>query len=674
MVGIFTTDKRLTILFWDRFLEQLTGVKAVVARGKSLDVLFPDLRTRGLLEPFRRVLEQGVVEVLSPSFHQYVFRPNIEQAASRENTQLVTIAPLRGESSIVGVIATIEDLTSRGEQSGLQTQDTIADLMRTLRRQHRDPSVLNGVLQILTTASWPTFEPLVELLQESEADLRIYAALALGDLRDRRAIPYLIKALQDENTNVRYHSIEALGKLRALEAVEALVAIAETKEFFLAFPALEALCEAGESRIAPRLVPLLEDNTLRPAVVEALGRLGDENVIEPILSALQRSPDLATVIAQALVNLETRYQHHYGEGEYIADLVRRQIAPTAANHMMTALNSTDGPELRALVRVLGWTGDRNVAEALTRLLASTEVRSEVVETLVRYGSRVTDLLCSQLQAPDEDVRRAAVVALARIGDRNAVPQLVRLLIEDEALTITVAGALAKIGDSRAYNALLSLLGQKNSGIRQAAIGALNSLGHPELSGDIERLLSSTDPHVRESAVRIAGYFCFPNCLERLLELTKDRDENVRRAAIENLAYVSDDRALELLRRAVRDETPRIRAAAVQAMGYFEQRVVLTDLLQALEDSDAWARYYAAGALGHLHAVEALESLVFRLRNDAAGQVRIAAAEALGKLAEAALLLHWLRFWNRRISTCSAQQRWPWARSGIPMLHNRSWRC
>src|SRR5262249_56498163 len=138
--------------------------------------------------------------------------------------------------------------------------------------------------------------------------------------------------------------------------------------FFLAFPALEALSELGKSRIAPCLIALLNASTLRPAVVEALGRLGDANIIEPLLSVLAQSPDLVTVVAQALVRIERRYQDTYGEGNYIEELVRRVIRPDAAHQMLSALNATHGPALRALVRVLGWTGGRPVAEALTRLL------------------------------------------------------------------------------------------------------------------------------------------------------------------------------------------------------------------------------------------------------------------------------------------------------------------
>ena len=140
------------------------------------------------------------------------------------------------------------------------------------------------------------------------------AALALGEQRDVRAVEALIKALKDEDTNVRYHAIEALGKLKAVDAVDALAEIAESRDFFLAFAALDALAKIGDARIAPRIVPLLEDELLREPAINLLGQLGDESAVAP-LTALLNTPTAPTdSIADALATLSDRYEEQYGEG------------------------------------------------------------------------------------------------------------------------------------------------------------------------------------------------------------------------------------------------------------------------------------------------------------------------------------------------------------------------
>ena len=92
---------------------------------------------------------------------------------------------------------------------------------------------------------------------------------------------------------MRYHAIEALGKLKAVDAVDALAEIAESRDFFLAFAALEALAKIGDARIAPRMVPLLEDELLREPAINLLGQLGDESAVAP-LTALLNTPTAPT--------------------------------------------------------------------------------------------------------------------------------------------------------------------------------------------------------------------------------------------------------------------------------------------------------------------------------------------------------------------------------------------
>lgn len=145
-----------------------------------------------------------------------------------------------------------------------QGKSTSTLLLRSLRQQHRNPSILNGVLQVLNHYHVDTVPALIECLQDADVDLRIYAAQALGGQHDNRAILALICALEDSNANVRYHAIDALGHLQAAEAVEALMKIAKSQDFFLAFAALDTLKRIGD----PTKIPLLEDEMLHSSAEE----------------------------------------------------------------------------------------------------------------------------------------------------------------------------------------------------------------------------------------------------------------------------------------------------------------------------------------------------------------------------------------------------------------------
>jgi HEAT repeat protein len=699
-IGVFTTDVHLVIQVWDMTLAQLTGISEEVASGQPLTAILPDLEQRGLLKRFQRSLNDGVVEVLAPAFHHYLIPCDPVTPARHfdKMQQRVTIAPLRDDNqSIAGLIVTVEDVTARleherelaarlaagDETTRLNAAETISDdasfdttpllealsddswrvrraavkgisqraapeaiaaLFNSLVANHHNLSLLNSALQVLASSDVDTISPLLDLLKHPEADLRMQAALALGEQRDARAADALIEAMNDEDTNVRYHAIEALGKLKAVDVVDKLAEVAETKHFFLGFAALDALTQIGDPRIVPRIVPLVEDPLLGDQAILLLGQLGDESVVAP-LTALLNTPNESTyLIARALATLSDRYEEQYGEGRYIAELAGREISPTGIQNLLDALDSPDKADLRALALVLGWVKGAGVYRALTRLMGRVDLRDEAIEALVRHGPATLDLLIAQLSAEDLEVRRSAAVALGRIGDSHATSALVNTL-SDQSLAIDAVNALAQIGDANAVDGLLKLLGNEDPSIRQAATNALNAVMPPSMSERIIPLLHDLDPNVRESAVMIAGYFGYPDAAGALVELSRDENERVRCAAIEHLPFVEDERAFAVLGQALKEETPNVRAAAARALGNMDNPQVVERLIDGLSDEDVWVRYFSARALGRRRDEASVDALKRVIEKDEFNHVRIAALDSLGQIGGervAGVVAEWVR--------------------------------
>ena len=685
-IGVFTTDSQLVIRVWDSTLARLTGISEEAATGQPLTALLPDLEARGLLKRFQRSLNEGVVEVLATAFHHYLIpcAPETPSKCFDKMQQRVTIAPLRDDDAIAGLIVTVEDVTERLERerelsarlaqgdeatrlsaaqalsddasydtaplldalsdeswrvrrvaikgvSERAAPEAIAALVSLVVRNHHNPSLLNSALQVLAASEVDTLSPLLELLKDPDPDLRMQAALALGEQRDVRAVEGLIETLKDEDTNVRYHAIEALGKLKAAQAVDALVEIAESRDFFLSFAALETLAKIGDAHIAPRVVPLLEDEFLREPAINLLGQLGDDSAVGP-LTALLNTPSAPTeVIANALAALHDRYEEQYAEGAYIADLASREISPTGFQNLIDAAALAPGKEnLRSIALVLGWLKRAGVDRALTRLMGRVDLRDEIIEALVRHGSATVELLIGQLISEDLEIRRSAVVALGRIGDSMATPALIETL-NDESLTIDAANALGQIGDARAVDGLVNLIGNPDASVRQAAVSALNSLTLPSISERIIPLLHDPDPNVRESAVKIAGYFGYPEATAALLELSHDSNERVRCAALEHLPYIDDERTLDVLIQAMKEETPNVRAAAARGLGHTFAPEAGQSLIEGLSDDDVWVRYFSARALGRLKSDESVEALKGVVEKEKFNHVRIAALDSLGQI-------------------------------------------
>jgi HEAT repeat protein len=687
-IGVLTTDAALVVRVWDDWLAAATGRAADDVRGKALEEVVPDLAARGLLNCFHEALATGAIHVLAPAFHHYLIPcpPRSPSPRFGHMQQRVTIGPLREDERIVGTMCTIEDVTARmdGERdiadalassdpdvrrraaatlaslegaaavplirpligdddwrvrragvSGLaRAADAgfVSSLVDTLRDEHRNFSVLSSALKLLSLAEFDVTGPVAALLQHPDADLRIQAALALGDQQDAAAVPPLLAALADADVNVRFHAIESLGRLRASAAVQPLLEIVEAKDFFLSFAAIDALALISDRTIASRLVGLLGDATLQAPIVDALGSLGEDDVVDPLVRALNDAPADAAGIAAALASIEARSEREYGAGSQIEDIVRGAIQEAGVQHLLGALGSATASKLPALVTVLGWLQSPAVDRALTALLGDTNARALAMEAVVRHGRRVVPLLLEQLASDDRATRLAAVTALGRVGDRRATAALLNVLGDDPELLVATAGALARIGDPQAFEPLVELVSHRDAAVRLASIGALNSIGHPDMPRRIVSLLSSTDARTRESAVRIAGYFGYREAADQLLAAARhDPDEPVRRAALEHLPYLDDARVIDALAATLQSDTAKTRMSAVRALSRLDDDDATALLRTALDDSDSWVRYHAVRALGERRDAAAAPALIRLADQDAATPVRIAAVEAAGAI-------------------------------------------
>ncbi|HPU30166.1 MAG TPA: HEAT repeat domain-containing protein, partial [Syntrophorhabdaceae bacterium] len=622
-IGIFTTDKDLKITTWDEWLEVATGIKKSEAKDKPLEAIVPDLEERNIKKRFLNVLENGVVEVLSPVFHHNIIdcRPLKPSNLFEKMQQRVTIAPLKEDETIVGTIVTIEDLTEKMERERqfsekLKSQneaerlsaaqffvqekkvedkgifkdilkdeswrvrkvavdalksktdlDTVATLLKSLKEEHNNINILNSALQILTMSEIDVTDTLVNFLMSDDRELRQYAALALGEIKDKKAIPYLLKALNDDDINVRYHVIEALGKMKAKEAVRPILEILETRDFFLAFPAIDALANIGDERAAAKLIGLLDDELLSGPAIDAMAVLGSEDTVPYLVRALDHvNVNMVVSILKAIVSIYEHYNEKYGAGDIIADIVKNRISRTGADKIVKSLDGASDESLHIIALILGWLEGDVIDKALTGILGKTSARKEIIDSIVTHGQHIVNLLIDQVYSKDMEIKKSAIIALGRIGDKRAVSALISVLDEEPELAIISAGALAKIGDRSAFEALLNHIADRDVGVRQAVISALNSIGHPDMADKMLLFLKDKDPIVRESAVKIAGYFGYAECIDLLIERCTDEVENVRYAVIQCLPFLEDKRVLSIIVNALKKDTPKVRAAAAYALG------------------------------------------------------------------------------------------------------------
>jgi HEAT repeat protein len=596
--------------------------------------------------------------------------------------QHVTVAPLLAHGEISGLVVTIEDVTARMDRerelaAALASDDPMerrraevqlaldeasaetlagalddarwrvrraaaeqlakgdataaASLIAMLRERHRDPAALNAALAGLAATSEDVVTPLIALLSDDDADLRTYAALALGHAHDARAVPPLLAAIGDADANVRQHAIEALGRIGNAAAVPRLAEIAESRDFTLAFAALDALGAIGDQSVAPRLVPLLDDDFLSQAAADALSALGGAEVAAAIAALLDRDGADVVALAGALARLHARHEERE-EGDLIVSIARATIPEHGRERLARALDETDERDLPGVVRVVSWLDSPDVETRLARLLERDALRHLVANALAARGARSVDALLDAMRSERVEVRMTAAAALGRVGSAHAVPRLVEALGDAPDVAIAAAGALGAIGDARAFEPLLHVLDHSDTALRYAAVAALDSIGHPDMPDRIRALLGHPSAQVRESAARVAGYFGYPACVDPMLALVRDDEEAVRRVVLEHLAFFDDPRAVHTLtERTANDERPSVRAAGARALAHVGAAQALEPLLRALRDPDPWVRYHAARSLAAQRLPASLAPLREAALGDVMPPVRIAAIEALAEL-------------------------------------------
>jgi HEAT repeat protein len=503
-------------------------------------------------------------------------------------------------------------------------------LLDVLRSGHSDYASLNAAIQVLVQTDVDVLPYLLPLLESTDADLRCYVALTLGERGDVRAAAALVALLGDVDPNVRAHAIEAVGRLKASVAVDKLVSLAGSGDFAMSFPALNALAAIEDERVVSVIAPLLKDPILQSAAIEAIGRLGGLDSICLLVELLDDEDVYVGEVAQALVMLHDRHKLRYGDDEGAADRLRKAIRPTALRKILAAVDTGANSELPALVRLLALFSETAIVKSFVPLIGRPELRPYVVESIVIGGAAVVGDLLALLSKADLETQCAVVAVLGRIGDRRALPSLLQLLESDDTEeVVAVIEALAPWREERIRTPLLDLFGHIDKKIRHAAAVALGAFRDSVTLQELLTVLSDPQPRVRESALKAVAFYESALSLEPLLSRAGDENAAVRRAALELLPLVEDDRILVVLSEALLAEQSAVRAAAVVAFSKRRWHLGREGTLNALTDGDPWVRCFALrSVLAHEPAVMSDSELLRLAKHDDAIQVRVSAIAGL----------------------------------------------
>lgn len=444
---------------------------------------------------------------------------------------------------------------------------------------HPDPRARRASLRALKrlTASPAELAPIVtKQLADADPSVVLAAMHTLADLGDD-AVPFLLEALKSPES--RYWATVALAEIGpdAAAATEPLAKLVEESDEEERMQAILALAGIGEkaAAAAPAVAEVLEasDESSRSAAAFALGRLRAAGCDECLAKAAASDDAfLATTAAWA------RARIHPDDAALVAEAVDR---------LEKGLDSAD-PEMRAasasglsdLAADLDAAGKERLAGEFIGLLADADPEAGLAAgaALVRLGAAAVPALDGALA--NAALKPAVLEIAAAIGPaaKPLLPKLVALL-DDPDVQIREEAAVAvgnlKADAAEAAPAIEKLLADAASpaGLRYAAAYALGQIGPAAAAAEPAlRSLATSDDEILATVATWAALKIKPG------------DDTLFATAV------------PLLRRALRGESELVRLEAAVALGDIGPSAASAiPLLELVAEDDAAKQVRAAAA-------------------------------------------------------------------------------
>ncbi|MCC5650944.1 HEAT repeat domain-containing protein [Nostoc sp. XA013] len=348
------------------------------------------------------------------------------------------------------------------------------------------------ITKALTRLGNIAIPPLIEILEDedTEEELRWYAARTLGEFQHPEAIAPLVELLKtDEDEELKAIAATALGQMGtvAIAALSELLLDEDTR--LLAVRSLS--CIPQTETITP-LLSVVQDPqaAIRTAAIEALSSFHDELVPPVLLNALN---DIAATVRRAAIlglgfrpdlrealDLVTRLQPKLYDFNIdvccaAAVSLSRMGCDEAAQQLFKLLISPHTPLPLQLetIRALVWVGTPSSLEYL-----QTAFNQSTSETL--WQEIVTVL--GRVQKPQTTL--AAEILLQILRSQHPATEIV-------SVKSAIALSLGQLDEMQAIEPLISLLADSNTSVRLHAIAALKNLDGEATYQQLQQLANNT---------------------------------------------------------------------------------------------------------------------------------------------------------------------------------------
>ncbi len=379
---------------------------------------------------------------------------------------------------------------------------------------------------------------LIKLLGDASSRVRFFAALSLGKLGRREALPAIFAMLRENADQDPYLRHAGVMALTWIDDIDSLLAAAKDSSSAVRLGALLAVRRLQRSEIAM----FLNDNA--PAIVlEAARAINDEpiNGAMPDLAALIAKPTTSEPLLRRVLNANFRvgttdsaralaafaaredaaenmrtealdeladWPHPSGRDRVVglwrpvAGVRRPETAVEALRPVLAAVLRSAPDNVRvAAARAVGRLSVTDAAPVLSELVADTRlsgrVRVEALKALAALeDSKLEEALKTAGSDANEELRRAATMLQARVKSSDAVARLVASLengtLGEKQAALAALGSLTEPAAENALTGWLTrlLAGDVPKEVQLDLIEAAEKRSSPEIKGKLERYQAS----------------------------------------------------------------------------------------------------------------------------------------------------------------------------------------
>jgi len=504
------------------------------------------------------------------------------------------------------------------------------DVVSVRLRDSTDQEELHCLLGML--ASHPdrrTFDTLLELLPKINPAVRADCIVALGGLRDPRAISAIRPYLQDANPEVRRVACLELGNMADQESLDAILKMLNEPDATMRETAIWVLLNYHDARIPKAVLALLpetntrgtilrildnnvdatvveplmkykDDPVSRPLILRILAKSGDATAAKVILGSLKsddpvvrRDAEMAslnmtsTQLVLALTELQDTDKEHYARFLKVLQKRAYGIPPEALADACKTANVTLRRDIAGLLR-MSVRSDRAVE--LLRTLSKDpdeEVRLTAVQGLLCWGKAGEEdavLLSGLFNSKNPETRKAVIEGLANWVDQRKMEMLLAALKDPDAgVRGAAADELGRTHYLRVIEPLLAALQDADAGVRMHVVTVLGAFPDPRVAAALLPLLKETDHDLRLAVVRALWQQRGPQVTEALLEARKDPDEQMQCAAIRGLGAGDDPRGLAVAIAALNSDDKNLCSSAVSEMQFSKNPAIVAPVVGILQE-------------------------------------------------------------------------------------------